>query len=141
VQITKTIRFAFKYGVPIIVALLVVLAVFDANNRWSVAQKELQNFPSQKAILVGMGFSYRGDISERSQIYQLLPGSGSPPRVLRISLRSDSGVHTKVESEGYLSFSPQLLSALATLAVVAYIWSKDMACSDSSRIARSEKSK
>jgi hypothetical protein len=78
----STLRAAFKYGVPLLFAFAIFMAVGDLLSRSQAAREALAKYPGQMAILMGAAYDGENGAEKRSRYYQLLPSAASPPRLV-----------------------------------------------------------
>lgn len=91
-----------------------------------MAREALANYPHQTAILVGAGYSMRNGATERRAVYQLLPGSDSPPRLLEVVSKKDTSVVVNDLQAGWPTFIFRIACTLLVLALLGVIWKRDL---------------
>jgi hypothetical protein len=70
-------RILCKFGIPLILAILVGSLLMDRLNRWPVAESVLTKYPDQSAVMVGFHYRFAGDDWTRSATYLLFPSRRS----------------------------------------------------------------
>ena len=72
-RLAQWFRILCKFGVPLVLAILLGSMFMDRLHRWPAAASALNEYPGQTAILVGFRYKFVGDNPVRSATYVLLP--------------------------------------------------------------------
>jgi hypothetical protein len=122
----STLRAAFKYGVPLLFAFAIFMAVGDLLSRSQVAREALAKYPGQMAILVGAAYDGENGAEKRSRYYQLLPNAASPPRLVELTWVDGADAMVHDSGNNWFGFLFSTTIEVIVLVAVYRMWRRDL---------------
>jgi hypothetical protein len=116
-RLAQWFRVLCRFGVPLLLAILLASVFMDRLHRWPVAASALNHYPGQTAILVGARYKFVGDNWTRSATYVLLPSLRS------IEIAASNTAPTRVNESSYGVFGVITIAFWLVLAVGLCAWS------------------
>lgn len=132
----STLRAVFKYGVPLLFAISIFMAVAELLSRSQVAGEALSKYSGQTAILVGAGYESRNGAEIRSRYYQLLPKAGSPPRLVELTWLDGADAVAHDSGANWFGFLLSTTIEVMVLVAVFRMWRRDLRASANTSLER-----
>lgn len=122
----STLRAAFKYGVPLLFAIAIFIAVAELLFRSQTAGEALAKYPGQTAILVGAEYESWNGAETRSWYYQLLPNAASPPRLVELTWLDGADASVHDSGSNWFGFLFSTTIEVIVLVAVYRMWRRDL---------------
>jgi hypothetical protein len=119
-RLARWIRHFSKFGVPLLFLFFIGGAIIDAEYRWPAAAAALDDYPSERAVLVGFNYRSAGSDWERSSSYVLFPSL----RKITVSATSHTARKSVESSFGMTGLLLVLAYIVVGIALSAWYWTR-----------------
>ena len=120
IRLARWIRHFSKFGVPLLFLFFIGGAIIDAEHRWPAAAAALDDYPSERAVLVGFNYRFAGSDWERSSSYVLFPSL----RKITVSAASRTTPKSVESSFGMPGLLLVLAYIVGGIALSAWYWTR-----------------
>jgi hypothetical protein len=131
-----TLRTVFKYAVPLLFLIWMLLAITDQFARPVPIREVLAHYSTQTAVLIGVGYHSGLGIEERVKYYQLLPSATAPPRRLTISRTGDGAPVVDDSGANWVGFLYWIVINPVVLALAIRMWRQDLMAPSNTSLER-----
>jgi hypothetical protein len=119
-RLARLIRHFSKFGVPLLFLFFLGSAIIDAEHRWPAAAAALDDYPSERAVLVGFNYRFAGSDWERSSSYVLFPSL----RKITVSATNRTAPKSVESSFGMARVLLVLAYIAGGIALSAWYWTR-----------------